>query len=579
MSYDTYIDFFEATGRLMRHHCSLICVLFLFAGCGSDTSLFVDVTSELGVDFTHAPGGHDQKYFMPLCVGSGGAFFDFDNDGSLDILLLQNSGPDSQNSNRLYRQDGGSFHDVTENCGLDVSGFTMGASAGDINNDGKVDVLITEYGRARLFMNQSSAGSPKFVDVSEIAQIENDGWGTSSCFIDYDRDGWLDIVLVNYVSYDPSRWCADAGGRQDYCGPDAFVGRPTRLFRNLGDDDNDGIGDSRFEDVTISSGLSARPGPGLGVFCADFDGDRWPDIFIANDGAPNHLWINKQDGTFAEEAVTRGLGFNSMGKSEADMGIAIGDVDGNGLFDVFVTHLTTETHTLWRQEPRGVFTDSTATSGLTATQWRGTGFGTAMNDVDNDGDLDLILVNGRVTRLLEPVSNLSPSLNEFWSEYGERDQILLNDGNGKFVDASLENAALSKYATISRGLACGDFNNDGSIDLLVTRIGEAPSLYQNRNEALGNWLLVSAKDPKLNRDAYGAEIYVIAGEKQFMRWINPGYSYLCSNDPRAHFGLGKISKVDQIRVIWPDGISEEFEGTDANRHVRIIKGQGNPVDL
>lgn len=562
----------------MRQYCFFICVFLLSTGCGSDKNLFMDVTRETGIDFIHEPGGHEQQYFMPLCVGSGGAFFDFDDDGFLDILLLQNSGPDSENTNRLYHQAKDGFHDVTDDCGLNVNGFMMGASVGDINNDGKVDVLITEYGRARLFRNHSSKGKPNFVDVSSIAKIENDGWGTSSCFFDFDRDGWLDIVLVNYVSYDPSRWCADASGRQDYCGPDAFVGRPTRLFRNLGDEDGDGVGDSRFEDVTISSGLSSHPGPGLGVFCADFNGDRWPDIFIANDGAPNHLWINQTDGTFAEEAVTRGLGFNSMGKSEADMGIAIGDVDGNGLFDVFVTHLTSETHTLWKQQPRGIFTDNTATSGLTSTQWRGTGFGTAMNDLDNDGDLDLILVNGRVTRLAEPVANGSPALNDFWSEYSERDQILLNDGNGQFVDASTENSAFSGYATVSRGLACADFNNDGSIDLLVTRIGEAPSLLRNHSPKQGNWLLVTATAPNLNRDAYGAEIYLHAGDRQFMRWINPGYSYLCSNDPRAHFGLGKISKVDQIRVIWPDGTSETFEGTDVNRQVRIIKGRGKTTD-
>ena len=273
----------------------------------------------------------------------------------LDILLLQNGGPDSGLPNRLYQQKvDGSFEDKSENSGLDVDGFAMGVAVGDINNDGRVDALVTEYHRSRLFLNQTVESTPKFVDISRAASLENDSWATSCCFVDYNRDGWLDMVLVNYVNYDPSRSCFDGAGRQDYCGPQAFNGRPTKLYKNLGDADNDGVGDARFEDVTDASGLSLQPGPGLGVFCADFDGDRWPDIFIANDGAPNHLWMNKQDGTFSEEAVARGIGYNSMGKSEADMGIAIGDVDNNGLFDIFVTHLTRETHTLWTQGPRNI---------------------------------------------------------------------------------------------------------------------------------------------------------------------------------------------------------------------------------
>ena len=536
--------------------------------------LLEDVTSSTGIDFRHQPVDHEQDYFMPRCVGSGGGFLDFDNDGRLDIYLLQNTGPDSGITNRIYRQTDAGFVDVSSGSGLDVDGFGMGLACGDVNNDGRIDVLLNEYGRARLFLNQTEGTQPRFTDVTAASGLENRMWGTSTCFFDFDRDGLLDLLLVNYVNYDPSRWCAEGGGQQEFCGPDAFPGRVTKLFHNDGMDE---AGNPRFTDVTISAGLGEHPGPGLGVFCADFDGDRWPDIFIANDGKPNHLWINQQDGTFREEAITRGLGYNSMGKSEADMGIAIGDVNSDGQFDIFVTHLTSETHTLWSQGPRGIFIDRTATSGLTATDWRGTGFGTGMADLDNDGDLDLLIANGRVTRLQGAELAISDELPEFWRPYGERDQVMLNDGQGSFMDASESNPALSGVGNVSRGLACADFDNDGRLDVLITRIAEAPSLLRNVASQQNHWLIVRAIDPDLNRDAYGAEIYVQQGDNRLMRWINPGYSYLSSNDPRAHFGLGKASTIDHIEVFWPDGNAERFTVTEVDRQITLRKGEGSAI--
>lgn len=534
------------------------------------SDLFRDVTTERGIDFVHRPVVHEQQYFMPRSVGSGVALLDFDNDGRLDLYFVQNSGPDPQSTNRLYRQTDHGFVDVTAGSGTELAGMGMGVAAGDIDNDGRVDLILNEYGRAVLLHNQSQGEQPRFVDVSESAGIDNRLWGTSTCFVDYDRDGWLDIVLVNYVNYDPSRWCADGGSHQDFCGPDNFPGRVTKLLRNLGGDGK-GI---HFADQTVASGLGAQPGPGLGVFCADFDGDRWPDIFIANDGKPNHLWVNQRDGTFKEEATTRGLGYNSMGKTEANMGIAIGDVDQDGQFDIFVTHLSDETHTLWSQGPRGVFMDRTATTGLTATKWRGTGFGTVMYDVDNDGDLDLMLANGRVTRESGPLPEFDPTLDKFWHPYAQRDQILLNRGTGSFVDASLENRSLCGLASVSRGMACGDLNNDGRLDMVVTHIDGRPSLLENVADPGLHWLLVRAIDPRLKRDAYGAEVYVQSGERQLMRWINPGYSFLCSNDPRAHFGLGTQASFESVRIVWPDGLEEVFPGGTADRQLVLERGTG-----
>jgi hypothetical protein len=545
------------------------------------TVMLADITREAGLTFENSAVDAGGPYFMPRQVGSGAALLDFDDDGDLDIYLIQNAGPDPSRTNRLFRQDAdGKYSDVTVGSGLDVAGYGMGVAAGDVNNDGHVDVLVSEYGAVRMFLNQGVGASPQFVDITQQAGLDNPMWGTSTCFVDYDRDGWLDLVLVNYVNYDPSRWCADGSGRQEFCGPDAFPGRVSKLFHNLGPADKEGAetgGLVRFADVTIESGLAAHPGPGLGVFCADFDGDRWPDIFVANDGKPNHLFINQRDGTFKEEAATRGIAYNLMGKSEADMGVAMGDVDGDGNFDIFVTHLSVETHTLWLQGPRGMFQDRTATTGLATMAWRATGFGTVMADFDNDGALDIAIANGRVTRASNPNTTAVADLDDFWIPYAERDQLLMNDGQGRFDDVSQANAAFSSQATVSRGLACGDIDGDGGVDLLVTRIAGPAGLYRNVAPGRGHWLMVRAIDPALRRDAYGAEVHVSSGQRRWMRWINPGYSYLCSNDPRAHFGLGTASQVDTIEVVWPDGTMESYPGGAVDRLVVLRRGDGQAV--
>lgn len=537
--------------------------------------IFADGTAEMKVDFLHQTDPRT-KYFMPSSVGSGAALFDFDGDGLLDLYLLQNAGPDSPAKHTLYRlKQDQTYENVSEGSGLDLAGYGMGLAAGDLNNDGRVDLLLTEYGRTRLFRNDTSNAKPKFQEVTTEAGIDNPFWGTSTAFVDFDRDGWLDIVIVNYVNYDPSRWCADGGGRQEFCGPDAFAGRPTKLYRNLGAGSD---GQMRFEDVTVASGLAAKPGPGLGVLCADFDGDRWPDLFIANDGQANHLWINEHNGRFREEGVLRGIALNAMGKAEANMGTAFGDVNGDGLADMFVTHLTEETHTLWRQEPRGFFLDYTAASKLIGVTSRSTGFGTAMADVDNDGDLDLVVVNGRVTRATKESQGSSKVPNAFWRPYAEPNQLLLNDGTGTFVNASSDNPALCGAPAVSRGLAIADLNDDGGLDLVVTRVDQSPLICRNVMPARGHWLRVKAIDPQQHRDAFGAEVTVKLGEKRQVRLVQPSYSFLCSNDPRAHFGLGLAANYDEVEVVWPDGSSERFAGGAADRQITLERGAGQAVE-
>src|SRR5262249_50342108 len=358
----------------------------------------------------------------------GCAFFDFDGDGRLDLYLLHNGGPKGAKNQLFHQEADGTFRDVSAGSGLDVAGYGMGVAVGDVNNDGRPDVVLTEYGGTRLFLNQ---GGGRFLEVTRQAGLDNPLWATSAAFFDFDRDGWLDLVVVNYIDYDPSFTCAGPGGKLDFCGPNMFQGTVARLYRNRGP--QPGRPGVSFEDVTLKAGLSAARGKGLGVLCADFNGDGWPDIFAANDMMANHLWINQRNGTFKEEALTRGVAYTGTGASAANMGIAWGDVDGSGLPSLFVTHIIDESHTLWKQGPRGFFHDQTASAGLTA-GWRSTGFGTAFVDFDRDGWPDLAFVNGGVLRNRDAKES-----GPFWSQYAQRNQLYANAGQGKFRDISEHN--------------------------------------------------------------------------------------------------------------------------------------------
>jgi hypothetical protein len=538
---------------------------------------FEDITEQVGLDFVH-DAGPVGDYFMPQQVGSGAALLDFNKDGRLDIYLLQNGGPKSASSNRLYQQmPDGRFHDVSKGSGLDIAGHNMGVAIGDVNNDSWPDVLVTQYCGVKLFLNN---GNGTFTDVTQNAGLSNPGWGTSAAFFDYDRDGWLDLIVVNYVDYDPTWPCKAPNGKPDYCAPKTFKGRVSRLFHNMGNrgasdlccDDKDSW--NGFADVTEASGLGRAAGPGLGVVCADFDGDGWPDIFIANDGKPNHLWINQKTGTFKEEAVLRGLAYNGMGQAQAGMGIAIGDVDGDSLLDVFVTHLTEEGNTLWRQGPPGRYRDHSAAAGFLKRAAQGTGFGTLLADFDQDGALDLAVVNGRVSAL-SAVNDWS--LGPFWSRYGERNQIFRGDGQGRFEDRSRQNPAICGRLNVARGLVRGDIDGDGAVDLLLTTIGGPARLFRNVAPRRGHWLQVRAFDAALHRDALGALVRLRAGGRTQVRSLHPAESYLCSSEMSAHFGLGAAERVEDIEIIWPDGRREIFDkDLSVDQPLKLSKGKGRP---
>jgi hypothetical protein len=529
---------------------------------------FQDVSDSVGLNFTH-DCGPTGKFFMPQAVYGGGAFLDADGNGRLDILLLQGAGPKSGVGNRLYLQTPeGKFRDASAGSGLDFDGWNMGATIGDVNNDGRPDVLVTSFPGARLLLNE---GSGKFRDITGEAGIANPHWGTSAAFTDYDRDGHLDLIVANYLDYDPSWPCNSPDGSRDFCGPKSFPGTISRLFHSLGPGDGKAV---RFADVTVSAGMAGAGATarGLGVYAADLTADGWPDLLIANDGDPNHLWVNQKDGTFKNEAMSRGVALTGSGQPMANMGIAIGDYDCDGLADVFITHLGSETHTLWRQSPPGYFRDRTQVARVTQTKWRGTGFGAVAADFDRDGLTDIAFVNGRVYRGNEPPG--AGHLPEFWRVYAERNQLLRNVGGGKFEDISEVNPVFCGTPNVARGLALGDFDNDGRPDLLVTPIAGRARLYRNIAQG-GRWLGVRAVDPRYGgRDAYGAAVRVTAGGKTLTQVVQPAHSYLCSSDPRLLFGLGEAATVDRIEVTWPDGKMERWPGGAVDRWVELSTGGG-----
>ncbi|MGH7173139.1 MAG: CRTAC1 family protein, partial [Gemmataceae bacterium] len=505
---------------------------------------------------------------LPQIIGSGCALFDMDGDGRLDLYLVNNGGPKGR-PNALYRQKGdGTFQNVSKGSGLDFSAHCMGVAVGDIDNDGLPDVLVTQANGVRLFLNR---GGGKFEDMTKHSGIDNPVWATAAAFLDFDRDGRLDLVVVNYVDFDSTWQCTASRNHRDYCSPNVFPAVIARLFHNLGKK-----GSARFKDVTESSGLGKRPGPGLGVVCADFDGDGWIDIFIANDGKPNHLWINQKNGKFQEEAVARGVAFNGMGQAQSGMGVGLADVDGDGLFDLFITHLTIEQHTLWKQGPRGLFRDRSADAKLTSPRWRGTGFGTALADFDDDGWPDAIVAHGRVTRSSDPP--YAP-LGEHWGEYAERNQLLANDRTGRFRDISPGSPALCGVPNVARGLAVGDIDGDGAQDVVLTTVGDRARVLRNKVPDRGHWLAVRLLESSGKRAALGAEATLKADGRRQPRLLRTADSYLSSSDAVAHFGLGQAKDYDELLVDWPAGLPrrERFAGGKADRVVVLRQGSGQAV--
>ncbi|MFP6769255.1 MAG: CRTAC1 family protein [Planctomycetaceae bacterium] len=540
--------------------------------------LMREVTEQVGLDFVHQVENPD-RYFFPAILGSGAALLDIDGDGDLDLYLANTAPIDERRqlvesaagtTNRLLRQEpDGRFVDITAGSGLDDRAYSMGIAVGDVNNDGFPDVYVSNYGPDRMYLNN---GDGTFRDITGPAGINNRGWGCSACFFDYDRDGWLDLFVTNYVRYDPSKRCRYLRGREEFCAPQAFEPTTDRFFHNetgkmvAGNDRRVPV---RFSDVTISSGIADQRGTGLGVVCADFNDDRWPDVYVANDQMANFLWINQHDGTFRDEAVLRGCAVDMQGRPQGSMGIAVGDADGDAKLDLFVTHFEGENNALYRSLGGEGFTERCVQAGLALPSLALTGFGTAFVDLDHDGRLDLLLANGRTQR------RSSGKAQSFWDDYAEPNQIFLATGNGQFTEFSGSSDPFVSTIEVSRALAVGDIDNDGDVDAVITNTAGRARIYFNDFSGAGHWLQVRVVEPDLGgRNAHGAVVTLVAGSRRFVQLANPGFSYLASNDPRVHFGLGSLTTIDRIEVVWPDGSEELFSGGPVDRLRMLEHGRG-----
>jgi hypothetical protein len=569
----------------MSLRISLSCLfLSLLTGCAAHRSApssapFREASAETGLDFRHFTGATGD-FYMPEIVGAGVALLDYDGDGDLDVYLIQGSfinpakkiadalyppGKDWKPGNRLFRNDlipSGKLHftDVTDRAQVGWVGEGQGVAVGDYNNDGLPDIYVTNFGPNVLYRNN---GNGTFTDVTKEAGVEDNQWSTSAAFCDLDGDGRLDLFVAHYVNFpvnsDPH--CKNDSGERDYCGPKVFRPVPSRLYRNAGN--------GRFEDVTGTSGITAAYGAGLGVACADFNHDGRMDLYVANDQNPNILWINKGGFRFEDQALLAGAAYNGEGRALSGMGIAVGDVDNHGSEDILVTNLMGETNSLFRNEGNGFFHDATAEFGLAAPSLPYTGFGVDWLDYDNDGFLDLYAVNGAV----ETVNALRGTP----YPYRMKNRLFHNEGGRRFTDVSDVSGPALQLEAVGRGLAIGDLNNDGRIDMIATNNNGRPWLMLNQDTDIGHWLLVDLQGVKTNRQGLGAEVGVLrSGGKIVWRRSRPDGSYASSGDPRVHFGLGGDTKIEGVIVRWVGGATEMFRNVRADSIVKLKEGAGRP---
>lgn len=528
-----------------------------------------DVTLSSGVKFVHDTAASEQRY-LPEIVGAGAALLDYDGDGDLDLYLVQGGTSlkegDNLKPNRLYRNEfvpAGelSFTDVTQSAGVGDIGYGMGAAAADLDNDGDVDLLVTNFSRDTLYQNN---GDGTFSDITVEAGLDDTMWSTSASFADIDSDGLLDLFVTHYAldAVANHRDCQNSLGEVDYCSPVSYAGTRDSYYRNAGG--------MRFRDVSVEAGIADSEGAGLGVVAADFDGDGRLDFFVANDQTANFLWRNRGDGTFEETGLLSGSAYNGHGMAEASMGISAQDYDADGDIDLFVTHLNAQTNTLYRNDGRGGFDDATDQAKLGSSSMAFTGFGVRWFDLENDADLDLFIANGAV---MTEVSRAQSS--DF--PYEQPNQLYVQDSPGVYRLASDDQAGPINAVATSRGAAFGDLDNDGDIDIVVTNTNAAPQILINAQQTAHHWMGLSLRAPHLKRYALGARVAVLNDGRpvQWRRVARDG-SYLSSNDPRVLMGLGAQGSPLSLGVVWPDGSRERFDSLSTDVYHTINMGEGRP---
>ena len=558
---------------MKRRNSSInIFILFLIAAilrctttlpARADTGIqFVEVTQDAGIHWRHVDGRSGQKYFMET-LGSGAAFFDYDADGDADLYFVNGAPlpgyvPEDTPTNCLYENNGdGTFTDVTEQAGLGDTGYGHGCAVGDYNNDGKLDIYVTNYGNNRLYRNN---GDGTFTDVAEVAGVVEPRWSTSCAFADYDRDGNLDLYVVNYIVFDidENPWCGlKEKNVRAYCEPDNFPAQSDTLFRNNGD--------GTFTDVTKSAGIHNTTGKGLGVVWGDYNNDGSPDIYIANDSTENLFYHNSGDGTFEEVGFMIGVALSENGAAENGMGTAFGDWNNDGWLDLTVTNYAQQTNTLYHNDADGFFTDATATTKTAQLTYPYLGWATAFIDYDNDGYQDIFVANGH---LHENLAELGQQ-----GTYGQRNLLFRNNADNTFTEVSETLGPGMQLEDVSRGATFADYDSDGDIDIVVTNSNTAPRLLRNDGGNRKNWLQIRLIATQGSTDAIGARVTITTKELTQTREVRSGDGYLSQRDLTLHFGIGDYEQVDTVEVQWQSGGKQILQSVQANQ-VLSIKGEG-----
>jgi hypothetical protein len=528
---------------------------------------FVNVAGRAGITAKTIFGDERKNKYLLETTGSGAAFFDYDNDGWQDIFLVNGTRLDplrgeQSPTNRLYRNKGdGTFQDVTEKAGLAHTGWGQGVCVGDYDNDGNEDLFISAYGKNALYHNQ---GNGTFAEVAERVGVANNRtrWGSGCAFLDYDRDGRLDLFVASYIDLDlktaplPETGPCLYKGLTVACGPPGLAGGVNSLYRNNGD--------GTFNDVSDKAGITKTNGTyGLGVLVADFDDDAWPDVYVANDSAPAALYHNNRNGTFTDVGVEAGCALSIDGKPQAGMGVTAGDYDRDGRLDIFKTNFAGDTSTLYHNAGKGVFDDVTFPAGLGLnTRWLGWGCGFV--DVDNDGWPDIFLVNGHVYPEVERLTTEAG--------YAQRKVLYRNLGNGRFEDISDKVGGAVTEPTSARGCAFGDFDNDGDVDILINPVNAYPELLRAESNTKNNWLTVKLVGVKSNRDGIGARVRCVTADGSQIDEVRSGGSYYSQNDLRVHFGVGKNQRIKSIEIRWPSGQTDTLDDVAVNRIIIVKEG-------